>query len=234
MQGKPPSKPCGSSGAEAQRLSIQSRRKKFTSLPFRSQNRFPSPIRVKLVGEKAVIRMESALRSLNCAFSATPGEISIPPPSKVFRVSEQRGQQDAGKANRLIYPCVLSHHLHRQLHQLHLGGGGRPVGAGLHLQHWHQRPQRRRGHAGVLLCEQNHLPGRAKNAKAFRPALIRPETELHTFKSTGEKAPFAEGVSLFVICNMIRVSIPIASFRVDLFLQIDSNTAVLAMDLLFS
>ena len=48
---------------------------------------------------------------------------------------------------------LLRHHLHRQLHQLHLGGGGRAAGTGLHLQHRHYRAQRRHLHGDLLLCE---------------------------------------------------------------------------------
>ena len=69
-------------------------------------------------------------------------------------------QGKPGQADRVVRAGVLHHHLHRQLHQLCVGGGGRAAGAGLHLQHWHHRPERRHLDGDLLLRKQNHLPGR--------------------------------------------------------------------------
>ena len=63
----------------------------------------------------------------------------------------QQGQ--SGQADRLVRGGVLPHHLHRQLHQLCVGGGGRPAGAGLHLQHRHYRFERRHLDGHFLLRE---------------------------------------------------------------------------------
>ena len=58
-----------------------------------------------------------------------------------------------GGLDWLVCAGLLHHHLHCQLHQLRVGGGGRAAGAGLHLQHRHHRPQRRYLHGDLLLCE---------------------------------------------------------------------------------
>ena len=63
------------------------------------------------------------------------------------------------QADRLVYPRILRHHLHRQLHQLRVGGCGRPIGAGLYLQHRYHHPQWRYLYGDLLLCQQGHLPG---------------------------------------------------------------------------
>lgn len=58
------------------------------------------------------------------------------------------------KTDRLVRVGVPPpHHLHRQLHQLCVGGGGRPAGAGLHLQHRHHRFERRYLDGHLFLCE---------------------------------------------------------------------------------
>ena len=66
-------------------------------------------------------------------------------------------------------------------HQLRVGGGGRPAGARLHLQHRHHRAQRRHLDGGVLLREQEDLPRerkgclsavRAWNEKTGAPASL--------------------------------------------------------------
>ena len=64
-----------------------------------------------------------------------------------------RSKGKSGKADRLVSAGVLRHYLHRQLNQLHLGGGGWSAGTGLHLQHRHHCPQRRHLHGDLLLCE---------------------------------------------------------------------------------
>ena len=59
------------------------------------------------------------------------------------------------------------------------------------------------------------------------PAAFRPKLNYHVI--------FVSQVfEFFVICDMIGGLHSDCPFRVDLFLQIDSNTEVLAMDLLFS
>ena len=88
------------------------------------------------------------------------GECINFPIQRSFRVPQQ-GQP--GQADRLVCAGLLHHHLHRQLHQLHLGGGGWPAGAGLYLQHRHHRAQRRHLHGDLLLREQDHLPGGRKS-----------------------------------------------------------------------
>ena len=64
-----------------------------------------------------------------------------------------RSKGNLGQADRLVRGGVLPHHLHRQLHQLCVGGGGRPAGAGLHLQHRHYRFERRHLDGHFLLRE---------------------------------------------------------------------------------
>lgn len=79
----------------------------------------------------------------------------------------QQGQP--GQADGLVCGGVLLDHLHRQLHQLRVGGGCGPAGAGFHLQHWHHRAQWRHFHGDLLLCEQDHLPrGRTGKIKPGR------------------------------------------------------------------
>ena len=58
----------------------------------------------------------------------------------------------------LVCGSLPDYQLHRQLHQLYLGGGGRSVCPRLHLQHRHHRFERRYLHGDFLLCEQNHFP----------------------------------------------------------------------------
>ena len=64
-----------------------------------------------------------------------------------------RSKGNLAKQDRLVCAGLLHHHLHRQLHQLHLGSSGRAAGTGLHLQHRHHRAQRRHLHGHLLLCE---------------------------------------------------------------------------------
>ena len=69
-----------------------------------------------------------------------------------------RSKGNLAKQIGLVCAGVLHHHLHRQLHQLYLGGGGRDVCPGLHLQHRHHGAQRRHLDGDLLLCQQDHLP----------------------------------------------------------------------------
>lgn len=57
------------------------------------------------------------------------------------------------------YIVGLHHHqLHRQLHQLRVGGRRRHVRARLHLQHRHRGAQRRYLHGHFLLRQQGYFP----------------------------------------------------------------------------
>lgn len=108
----------------------------------------------------------------------------------VFRSKGQPGQAD-----RLVCGGVLLDHLHRQLHQLRVGGGCGPAGAGFHLQHWHHRAQWRHFHGDLLLCEQDHLPrGRTGKIKPGRITGAFPGTRTGRRHGTG-KSPL-DGIKM--------------------------------------
>ena len=75
--------------------------------------------------------------------------INFPPPAQPGL--PQQGQP--GLPDPVVRHRLLHHHLHCQLHQLHLDGGGWSVCARFHLQHRYRGAQRRYLHGDLLLCQ---------------------------------------------------------------------------------
>ena len=59
----------------------------------------------------------------------------------------------------LVSDRILYCYLYRKLDQLYLGCGSRDVCAGMVIQYWNDSVEWRGIDGGILLCEQDYLPG---------------------------------------------------------------------------